>query len=115
MPDYFAAYSRDFKGDASSRKAWMDERKGRISSKRNIRVVLKDIDVTLKGDNIVPEFLEIDVTPLEIGQALHLSDVRFPEGVVPTEKDLRMTLAAVHTPKAEVVAKILADIKERKA
>ena len=56
LPDYFAAYSRDFKGDASSRKAWMDERKGRISSKRNIRVVLKDIDVTLKGDKATVKF-----------------------------------------------------------
>src|SRR4030066_1326205 len=28
----------------------------------------------------VPEFLEMDVTPLEIGDSLHLKDVKFPEG-----------------------------------
>jgi large subunit ribosomal protein L25 len=49
----------------------------------------------------VPEFLELDVASLGIGDSLHLADVQFPEGVVPTEKDLRMTLAAVHTPKVE--------------
>ncbi|GAB4228427.1 MAG: hypothetical protein OHK0028_01950 [Deltaproteobacteria bacterium] len=65
-----------------------------------LEVVTRSLEVECTPDQ-VPEFIEIDVTPLELGQSLHLADVRFPEGVVPTEKDLRMTLAAVHTPKAE--------------
>ncbi len=73
-----------------------------------LEVVTRSLEVECTPD-IVPEFLEIDVTPLEVGQAFHLSDLRFPEGVVPTEKDLRMTLAAVHTPKAEVVAAPVAE------
>ena len=63
-------------------------------------VVTRSLEVECTPDH-VPEVLELDVTSLGIGDSLHLSDVRFPEGVVPTEKDLRMTLAAVHTPKAE--------------
>ncbi len=63
-------------------------------------VVTRNLEVECTPDH-VPEFLELDVTSLGIGDSLHLADVRFPEGVVPTEKDLRMTLAAVHTPKAE--------------
>jgi len=64
-------------------------------------VVTRSLEVECTPDQ-VPEYLELDVTSLGIGDSLHLADVRFPEGVVPTEKDLRMTLAAVHTPKAEV-------------
>ena len=63
-------------------------------------VVTRSLEVECTPDH-VPEFLELDVTALGIGDSLHLADVQFPEGVVPMEKDLRMTLAAVHTPKAE--------------
>jgi large subunit ribosomal protein L25 len=66
-----------------------------------LEVVTRSLEVECTPDN-VPEFIEIDVTPLGIGQALHLGDLRFPAGVVPMEKDLRMTVAAVNAPKAEV-------------
>ena len=65
-----------------------------------LEVVTRSIEVECTPDN-VPEFIEIDVTPLSIGQSLHLADLRFPPGVVPTEKDQRMTVAAVNAPKAE--------------
>ena len=65
-----------------------------------LEVVTRSLEVECTPDH-VPEFLELDVSSLGIGQSLHLADVRFPEGVVPTEKDLRITLAAVNTPKAE--------------
>jgi large subunit ribosomal protein L25 len=65
-----------------------------------LEVVTRSLEVECTPDH-VPEYLELDVASLGIGDSLHLSDVRFPEGVVPTEKDLRMTLAAVHTPKEE--------------
>ena len=63
-------------------------------------MVTRSLEVECTPDH-VPEYLDLDVTSLGIGDSLHLSDVRFPEGVVPTEKDLRVTLAAVHTPKEE--------------
>ena len=66
-----------------------------------LEVVTRTLEVECTPDN-VPEFIEIDVTPLGIGQALHLGDLRFPAGVVPMEKDLRITVAAVNAPKAEV-------------
>lgn len=66
-----------------------------------LEVVTRSLEVECTPDN-VPEFLEVDVTPLGIGQSLHLGDLRFPEGVIPMEKDLRMTVAAVNAPKAEV-------------
>jgi len=66
-----------------------------------LEIVTRSLEVECTPDN-VPEFIEVDVSPLGIGQSLHLGDVQFPAGVVPMEKDLRMTVAAVHTPKAEV-------------
>jgi large subunit ribosomal protein L25 len=67
-----------------------------------LEVVTRSLEVECIPSN-VPEFLELDVASLGIGDSLHLADIRFPEGVVPTEKDLRMTIAAVNTPKAEAV------------
>ncbi len=66
-----------------------------------LEVVTRSLEVECTPDN-VPEFIEIDVTALGIGQAMHLGDLRFPAGVVPMEKDLRITVAAVNAPKAEV-------------
>jgi large subunit ribosomal protein L25 len=34
---------------------------------------------------VLPEFIEVDLANLELGQTLHLSDVVFPEGVVSDE------------------------------
>jgi large subunit ribosomal protein L25 len=67
-----------------------------------LEVVTRSLEVECTPDS-VPEFIEVDVTPLGIGHSLHLADLRFPAGVVPTEKDLRMTVAAVNAPKAEAV------------
>ncbi len=33
----------------------------------------------------LPEFIEVDLADLEVGQTLHLSDVKFPEGVASDE------------------------------
>jgi large subunit ribosomal protein L25 len=72
-------------------------------------VVTRSLEVECTPDH-VPEYLELDVTSLGIGDSLHLADVRFPEGVVPMEKDLRMTLAAVHTPKAEAAPVVVEEL-----
>ncbi len=75
-----------------------------------LEVVTRSLEVECTPDN-VPEFLEIDVSPLGIGQSLHLGEIAFPEGVVPMEKDLRMTIAAVHTPKAEAAPAAAVEIE----
>lgn len=50
MNAYYAAYTRDFDGGKGSRKAWENERRDRIVSKRNISVDVSNIDVDIKGD-----------------------------------------------------------------
>ncbi len=55
----------------------------------------------------VPEFLEVDVSSLEIGHSLHLADVRFPEGVQPVDKEMTATIVSVHAPRIEEVATVV--------
>ena len=40
----------EFKGKLPNRKAWEQERRERITSKKNIKVKLSDIKVKLQGD-----------------------------------------------------------------
>jgi len=44
--------------------------------------VVTEVDVTCLPAKL-PEFIEVDLTNLAVGQTLHLSDVVFPEDVVP--------------------------------
>ncbi len=67
-----------------------------------LELVFRTIEVECTPDN-VPEFIEVDVSALGLGQALHLSDLTFPKDVVPVEKDMKITIAACQAPKAEVV------------
>ncbi|MGE5664161.1 MAG: 50S ribosomal protein L25 [Deltaproteobacteria bacterium] len=64
--------------------------------------VVRSLEVECTPDS-VPEFLEVDVSALGIGDALHLSDVVFPAGAQPVEKDMEMTIVSVHAPKVEEV------------
>lgn len=64
--------------------------------------VVRALEVECTPDS-VPEFLEVDVSALGIEDALHLSDVVFPPGVQPVEKDMEMTIVSVHAPKVEEV------------
>ncbi len=78
-----------------------------------LEVVMRSLEVECTPDQ-VPEFIEVDVSALGLGQSLTLESVQFPAGVVPTEKDLRMPIAAVHTPKAEA-APVAAEVVEGEA
>jgi hypothetical protein len=55
MDGYFAAYARDFDA-GKSRKAWEQERRERISSKRSISVKLSDINVKISGAKATVHF-----------------------------------------------------------
>ena len=53
----------------------------------------------------LPEYLELDVSPLHLNQSLHLSDVKLPAGVVAVELagGKNPSVAAVHAMRAEEV------------
>jgi large subunit ribosomal protein L25 len=44
--------------------------------------VMTELDITcLPGD--LPEFIEVDLSNIEVGQSIHLSDIKLPKGVTP--------------------------------
>lgn len=61
-----------------------------------------DVEVRTLPANL-PEFIEVDVSALELGQTLHLSDLKLPAGVVSTELALgdehNQAIANIHHPE----------------
>ena len=51
----------------------------------------------------IPEFVEVDVSALEVGQSIHVSDLRLPDGVE-VKTDAMLPVASVVLPAAEVEA-----------
>ncbi|MBZ4673653.1 MAG: ribosomal protein, partial [Spirochaeta sp.] len=63
--------------------------------------VLHEIEIECLPKDL-PDSIEADVSHLEINQALHLSDIKFPETIKVLE-DMSRTVASVKGVKAEVV------------
>ncbi len=49
----------------------------------------------------IPEFIEVDVAALEIGDSLHVSDIVFPEGAAPVT-EAEETIIVISAPRVEV-------------
>lgn len=58
----------------------------------------------------IPDAVDADVTPLGIGQALHVRDLSLPEGVKILD-DLNMTIASVVAPTIEVAPKTAEEVE----
>ncbi len=65
-----------------------------------LNIVSHELDVTAPADAI-PDHIVVDLTGLEIGSSVHLSNVSPPEGVKPTAAD-DVTLATIVAPAALV-------------
>ncbi len=63
-----------------------------------LNIVSHELDVTAPADAI-PDHIVVDLTGLEIGSSVHLSNVSLPEGVKPTAAD-DVTLATIVAPAA---------------
>ncbi len=48
----------------------------------------------------IPEFFEADLAGLDIGDGIHISNIKLPEGVTPTITDRDFTIATIATPAA---------------
>ena len=62
-----------------------------------LNVVRHAVELLCRPDNI-PESLEADLTGLEIGDGIHISDIKLPEGVEPTITDRDFTVATIAAP-----------------
>ncbi len=59
-----------------------------------LNIVRHTIELHVPVDRI-PEFIEVDLTGLDIGDSLHISAVTLPEGVTPTITDRDFTIATI--------------------
>jgi large subunit ribosomal protein L25 len=64
-----------------------------------LQPILREIEVECLPTEI-PEFIEVDVTPLGIHEAVHVADLKLPEGVT-TVGDATQTLVTVLPPSVE--------------
>lgn len=56
-----------------------------------------DIELNVPADAI-PEFIEVNVADLDLGDAIKISDISLPEGAVPTITDRDFTILAIVAP-----------------
>lgn len=52
-----------------------------------LSTLVTDIEIVCLPQDL-PEYLEVDVSELEIGESLHLTDIKLPEGVILFELDV---------------------------
>lgn len=70
-----------------------------IGEKLGGRVFVAAYDVIVKGDPaVLPNMMDVDVTPLDAGQALYVDQLNYAEGVVPVYKS-RYPVVVIKTPK----------------
>ena len=62
-----------------------------------MNVVRREVELSCNIKNI-PEKLEVDLTDLEIGAVIHMSDIKLSEGVAPVISDRDFTIATVAAP-----------------
>jgi large subunit ribosomal protein L25 len=69
-----------------------------------IEHTVTDVEITCLPANL-PEYLELDVSGLELNEILHLSDIKYPEGVTSTQlaHDHDSPVVAIHPPRREEV------------
>ncbi len=59
MDGYYAAYTPDFSGQAGSRKAWEQDRRDRIATRKQIKVEVVDLHVSIDGDRATAKFKQV--------------------------------------------------------
>ena len=73
------------------------------------QVIRNAVDIEISClPGVLPEFIEVDLIDLKLGESLHLSDVKLPEGVISTElsygEDHDQSIVSIISPKAETIA-----------
>ena len=57
-------------------------------------MVRHELDITCSPD-LIPDVINIDLSGLEIGDSVHISEVKLPEGVETTISDRDFTIATI--------------------
>jgi len=73
------------------------------------QVIRNAVDIEISClPGVLPEFIEVDLIDLKLGESLHLSSIKLPEGVVSTElahgEDHDQPIVSIISPKSEAVS-----------
>ena len=60
----------------------------------------------------IPEYIDVDISKLEMGESVKLSDVTLPEDVNPVITDRDITIASVTAPVEEIEEEIIEEVSE---
>jgi large subunit ribosomal protein L25 len=71
-----------------------------------LNVVRHEIELICSVDSI-PKIIEIDLDGLDIGDSVHISMVKLPEGVRPTITDRDFTIASIAVPTIQAVEEVV--------
>ncbi|MFN9355433.1 MAG: 50S ribosomal protein L25/general stress protein Ctc [Alphaproteobacteria bacterium] len=64
-----------------------------------LNIVRHEIEFVCPSDNI-PQFIEVNLAGMDIGDSLHISAIKLPEGLVPVIRSRDFTVATVAAPSA---------------
>ena len=75
--------------------------------------VAREVLVECLPDNL-PEKIEIDVSNLKLGEAIHIRDIEFPLGVKPVESPEKVVLTIIHKLKGReaVITEVPEEVEE---
>ncbi|WP_181703225.1 50S ribosomal protein L25/general stress protein Ctc [Chthonobacter albigriseus] len=59
-----------------------------------LNIVRHEIELEVSPDAI-PEFIEVDLKDADIGDSIHISAIKLPEGAIPTIRDRDFTIATI--------------------
>lgn len=62
-----------------------------------LNVVMHEVEVACRSD-VIPGEIKIDLTGMEIGASVHLSDLKLPEGVTPYHTGAEATVVSIAPP-----------------
>ena len=72
-----------------------------IKEKGVLNIIRFDVDLICKA-KAIPDSIEVDVSPFDIGDSIKISDVKLPEGAKPAIDDRDFTLASIAAPRVIV-------------
>lgn len=80
---------------------FVNEEKSAIKTGGVLNVVRHHVELACPANDI-PEFLTVDLSGLQVGDSIHISNVKLPKGVEPTITDRDFTIASIVAPAAGV-------------
>jgi large subunit ribosomal protein L25 len=80
---------------------FVNEEKSAIKTGAVLNIVRHEVEMNCSADSI-PEFITVDLSGLKVGDSVHISHVKLPNGVTPVISDRDFTIATIVAPAAGV-------------